>query len=74
LKKLLLVDLSPWRSEMENFIGAKSPPGSEHGKLTLSSGFHETKCLNVSGTFMGKSISFFFNVEAFERVSQKQLK
>jgi hypothetical protein len=58
---------------MENLMGAKSPPGSEHGKLTLSNGFHETRCLNVSGTFMGKSISFFFNVEAFERVSQNRI-
>jgi hypothetical protein len=46
-KNRLLKDLSPCLSVIENFTGAKSPPGSEHGNVTLSSGFQKLKCLNV---------------------------
>lgn len=40
---LLLVDLSPCLSAIENLVGAKSPPGSAHGSETLSRGFHGCK-------------------------------
>ena len=58
---------------MQNLVGAKSPPGSEQGSVTLRMGLHKVKCLNVCGTFIGKSISFFFGLIVFERVSQKRI-
>lgn len=70
---MLLVDLSPCLSDMLNLIGAKSPPGSEHGKETLSRGRHVPKCLNVSGTFIGMSSSFFFAFNDFDLVSQNNI-
>ena len=56
----LLMLLSPCRSEIENLVGAKSPPGSEQGKLTLSNGLQLVKCLNVSGTFIGRTSGLWF--------------
>lgn len=70
---LLLADLSPCFSAIENFVGAKSPPGSEHGRETFRIGFHGDKCLNVSGPLNGISFSFFFTLDAFDLVSQNKI-
>lgn len=73
MKFYALNDLSPCLSEIENLVGAKSPPGSEHGNDTLSNGLHDTKCLNVCGTFIGKSSSFFLAFNDLDRVSQNRI-
>jgi hypothetical protein len=58
---------------MENLVGAKSPPGSEHGKVTFNIGFQDVKCLNVWGTFIGISKSFFFVFNDLDLVSQNNI-